>query len=127
MKKTRIALGTAVAALLIGAAAATASSAQPDKPPAPPTPAWVNADGTVDESKMPSTMPLIGSDGKVVKDANGKTLMVKTRGLLAPSGAPVAPESAPRLTPGENRSIETDEDGRVTENVEAVPSVPPAS
>jgi hypothetical protein len=42
-------------------------------PPPPPTPEWVNADGTVDESKMPEEMPLMGPDGKVVKDANGKT------------------------------------------------------
>jgi hypothetical protein len=72
---------------------------------------------------MPETMPLIGSDGKVAKDANGKTLKVKTRGLLNPSGAPVT------LKPkaGENRSTETDADGRVPENIQVGPSVPPAS
>ncbi|MEU1300904.1 hypothetical protein [Streptomyces shenzhenensis] len=53
MKKVRKAMGTAVAALLIGAAAATVSGAQPETPPPPPTPEWVNADGTVDESKLP--------------------------------------------------------------------------
>ncbi|WP_406100856.1 hypothetical protein OG698_01075 [Streptomyces sp. NBC_01003] len=120
-------MGTAVAALLIGAAAATASGAQSETPPPPPTPAWVNADGTVDESKMPEAMPLIGADGKVVKDANGKTLKVKTRGLLKPSGAPVAPKSAPAPKAGETRTTETDADGRVTENVQAQPSVPPAN
>ncbi|WP_432168192.1 hypothetical protein [Streptomyces sp. bgisy031] len=127
MKKMRIATGTAVAALLIGAAAATASGAQSETPPPPPTPEWVNADGTVDESKMPESMPLIGADGKVVKDANGKTLRVKTRGLLKPSGAPEAPRSATAPKAGETRTTETDADGRVTENVQAQPSVPPAS
>ncbi|RMB86713.1 hypothetical protein [Streptomyces shenzhenensis] len=60
MKKVRIAMGTAVAALLIGAA------------------------------------------GKVVKDANGTKAE-------------------------ETRTMETDADGRVTENVQAQPSVPPAN
>ncbi|MFG2523493.1 hypothetical protein [Streptomyces sp. NPDC048527] len=96
-------------------------------PPPPPTPEWVNADGTVGESKMPETMPLIGSDGKVAKDANGKTLRVTTYGLFNPSGAPVAPQSAPKTKAGETRSTETDADGRVTENVQAQPSVPPAN
>ncbi|WP_329256749.1 hypothetical protein [Streptomyces pseudovenezuelae] len=48
-------------------------------PLAPPAPEWGNPDGTVDESKMPEEMPLMGPDGRVVKDANGKTLMVETR------------------------------------------------
>ncbi|MCX4561492.1 hypothetical protein [Streptomyces phaeochromogenes] len=72
---------------------------------------------------MPETMPLIGSEGKVAKDANGRALRVKTRGLLNPSGAPVTPE--PKA--GENRSTETDADGRVPENIQVRPSVPPAS
>ena len=127
MKKVRIVVGTAVAALLISVAAATASGAQSETPPPPPTPEWVNVDGTVDESKIPETMPLIGADGKVVKDANGKTLKVKTRGLLKPSGAPVAPKSALAPKAGETRTTETDADGRVTENVQAQPSVPPAN
>lgn len=39
-------------------------------------------------SKMPEELPLIGADGKVVKDADGKTLMVKTRSR---SRSPVRP------------------------------------
>lgn len=72
-------------------------------------------------------MPLIGSDGKVVKDTNGKTLRIKTCSLLNPSGAPVTPQPAPRRKAGENRSTETDADGRVTQHVQVRPSVPPAS
>ncbi|WP_327575751.1 hypothetical protein [Streptomyces sp. NBC_00145] len=57
-------------------------------------------------------MLLIGADGKVVKDANGKTIKVKTRGPLKPSGAPVVPKSAPAPKAGETRITETDADGR---------------
>ncbi|MEV6542519.1 hypothetical protein [Streptomyces sp. NPDC051665] len=84
MKNTRISLaGGAVAGVLLGALAANASadeaprpadSGQAEKaavPPAPPTPEWGNPDGTVDESKMPEELPLIGADGKVVKDTDG--------------------------------------------------------
>lgn len=71
-------------------------------PPAPPTPEWVNPDGTVDESKMPEELPLIGADGKVVKDADGKTLMVETRVKIAQSGAPQAPLGRP---PGRGEAV----------------------
>lgn len=138
MKKIRVSLavGAVAGVLLLGALAANASageaprpadSGQAEKaavPPAPPTPAWVNPDGTVDESKMPEELPLIGADGKVVKDANGKTLMVKTRVKIAQSGAPQAPVAG--LRAGEERSTSTDADGRKTETVEVKPSVPPA-
>ncbi|MFE0131002.1 hypothetical protein ACFWY6_05375 [Streptomyces sp. NPDC059037] len=87
VKKAHTGMGTAVAALLIGAAAATASGAQSS----PPTPDWVNAEGAVDEGSLPETMPLIGADGTVAKDANGKKLKARTRGR-----APVALRSAPR-------------------------------
>ncbi len=122
--------------MLLGALAANASAddaprpadrGQAEKatvPPAPPTPEWVNPDGTVDESKMPEELPLIGADGKVVKDANGKTLMVKMRVKIAQSGAPQAPVDGPRA--GEKRSTSTDAEGRKTETVEVKPSVPPA-
>lgn len=82
--------------LMMGAAAATASGAQSSPPPPPPTPEWVNADGTVDESKIPEAMPLIGADGK---DANGKTLKVKTRGLFKLSG-PLPSRVGPHQSPG---------------------------
>ncbi|WP_416960520.1 hypothetical protein [Streptomyces sp. Agncl-13] len=138
MKKTRVSLagGAVAGVLLLGALAVNASadeappsadSGQAEKaavPPAPPTPEWVNADGTVDESKMPEELPLIGADGKVVEDANGKPLMVKTRVKIAQSGAPQAPVAGPRA--GEKRSTSTDAEGRKTETVEVEPSVPPA-
>ncbi|MGW0826360.1 hypothetical protein [Streptomyces sp. NPDC002845] len=138
MKKTRVSLavGAVAGVLLLGAVAANASadegprpadSGQAEKaavPPAPPTPEWVNPDGTVDESKMPEELPLIGADGKVVKDANGKTVMVKTRVKLAQSGAPQGLVAGPRA--GEKRSTSTDAEGRKTETVEVKPSVPPA-
>ncbi|WP_329063658.1 hypothetical protein [Streptomyces sp. NBC_01429] len=138
MKKTRISLavGAVAGVLLLGALAANASadesprpanSGQTEKaavPPAPPAPEWVNPDGTVDQSKMPEELPLIGADGKVAKDANGKPLMVKTRVELAQSGAPQVPAAGPRAE--EQRSTSTDAEGRKTETVEVEASVPPA-
>ncbi|GGZ88162.1 hypothetical protein GCM10010301_70610 [Streptomyces plicatus] len=70
---------------------------------------------------MPEETPLMGPDGKVVKEANGKTLMVKTRVEFSESEAPMF---GPRA--GEKRSVSTDAEGRETEIIEAVPSVPPA-
>ncbi|MFE0948397.1 MULTISPECIES: hypothetical protein [Streptomyces] len=132
MKKTRmsLAVGAVAGVLLLGGLAMNASadespsSGQTEKaavPPAPPTPEWVNPDGTVDESKMPEEMPLMGADGKVVKDADGKPLMVKTRLEFAES---VAPMVGPRAV--EKRSVSTDAEGRKTEIIEVEPSVPPA-
>ncbi|MFE4831909.1 hypothetical protein [Streptomyces sp. NPDC056672] len=80
-----------------------ADSGQTEKtavPPAPPTPVWVNPDGTVDESKMPEELPLIGADGKVVEDANGKT---SWSGRASRSRSPVRPRR-PWLVPGPGRS-----------------------
>lgn len=139
MKKAPISIAVAAAsgALLFGAVAVHASAEEPvrpvksdrlttnEQPPEPPTPEWVNSDGTVDESKMPEEMPLIGSDGKVVTNKDGKPRMVKTRGVLKPSGSPVAPAPGPKA--GEKRSTEKDADGRKIEKVEAEPSVPPAN
>lgn len=136
MKKSRISIAAAAAsgALLVGAFAVNAFVEEPvqpaksgrpatnERPPEPPTPEWVNPDGTVDVSKIPEEMPLIGSDGKVVKGADGKPLMVKTRGGLNPSGPPVAPAPGPKA--GESRSTEKGADG---ETAEIKPSVPPAS
>ncbi|MER7498374.1 hypothetical protein ABT033_38025 [Streptomyces pharetrae] len=138
MKKTRVSLavGAVTGMLLLGALVANASADEAPRPadggqaekaavpPAPPTPEWVNPDGTVDESKMPEELPLIGADGKVVKDANGKPLMVETRVKIAQSGAPQAPMAGPRA--GEKRSTSTDAENRKTETVEVMPSVPPA-
>ncbi|MFE9687933.1 hypothetical protein [Streptomyces sp. NPDC006285] len=135
MKKTRVSLavGTVAGVLLMGALAVNATaddaprpadSGQAEKAAVPPTPEWVNPDGTVDESKMPEELPLIGADGKVVKDANGKTLMVETRVKFAESGAPQGPVAGPQAD--EKRSTSTDAEGRKTETVEVEPSVPPA-
>ncbi|GGZ20216.1 hypothetical protein [Streptomyces poonensis] len=138
MKKTRVSLaaGAVAGVLPLGALTAHASadeaprpadSGQAEKaavPSAPPTPEWVNPDGTVDESKIPEELPLIGADGKEVKDANGKTLMVKTRVEIAQSDPPQASVTGPRA--GKKRSTSTDAEGRKRETVEVMPSVPPA-
>ncbi|MDG5809477.1 hypothetical protein P9869_44140 [Streptomyces ossamyceticus] len=80
--------------------------------------------GVVEFTPPRIELPLIGADGKVGKDANGKPLMVKTRVKISQSGAPQAPVAGPRA--GEKRSTSTDAEGRKTETVEVKPSVPPA-
>jgi hypothetical protein len=39
-----------------------------DEPNPPPRPAWATADGKVDRGKLPRELPVIGPDGKIVKD-----------------------------------------------------------
>ncbi|WP_327425417.1 hypothetical protein OG963_00655 [Streptomyces sp. NBC_01707] len=134
MKKIRVSLvvGAMAGMMLLGGALMANASADGGPLPADngqaekaaPTPEWVNPDGTVDESKMPEELPLIGADGKPVKDENGKTLMVKTRVKISQPDAPQAPVAGPRAV--EKRSTSTDAEGRKTETVEIKPSVPPA-
>lgn len=137
MRKARVPAAVAAVSgvLFAGALAVDASVDEPvqparsdqtvtdGRPPAPPDPEWVNPDGTVDMSKMPDSMPLIGPDGEVVKNADGDPVKVDTSGGLKPSGPTVAPSPKP----GESRTSERDADGRMTEKVEVSPSVPPAN
>jgi hypothetical protein len=81
---------------------ATASDAPP--PPAPP--AWVRTDGTVDAGKLPDAFPVVGPDGKLVKDKDGNVLRVtrsELSGKLPPGPAAVTPDRKENLTKvGEN-------------------------
>lgn len=63
-----------------------------------PHPSGSTPTGRWTDSRMPGEMPLIGSDGKVVKDGDGKPRMVRVRGVLEPSGPPVAPAHTPAHT-----------------------------
>lgn len=81
-------LGVAIA---LGAGAVVGFSSA-DKPPAVQHIApWINADGTVDESKAPAVVPVYGPDGKIlVRD--GKQMGVRVADLeriepVAPAGA----------------------------------------
>ncbi len=76
MKRALLSGTMAVTALLAGlGVGTTVALAAGDGPPPPPP--WVNEDGTVDESKIPDYAPVIGSDGKPVKDENGRQVKVK--------------------------------------------------
>ncbi|NGO42712.1 hypothetical protein G6048_11225 [Streptomyces sp. YC419] len=90
----------------------------------PPQPSWVREDGTVDMSKMPESMPVMGPDGEPLKDASGKQVMVKTE-----EDKPVEPQALPETAPNslsENGKtwVETDENGVTTEVQEIEPSIP---
>ncbi|WP_328688088.1 hypothetical protein OHA74_53255 [Streptomyces phaeochromogenes] len=130
MKRRGIAAAiVATAALLIGGVMSISASASgADSGPAsstsepPPLPPWVNADGTVDNSKMPDKVPVVGPDGKPLKDAQGNEVYVDPR-----SFDPQTDLSEKRAVPDEKRWTETDENGVTTEHVEVEPTVPAAA
>ncbi|WP_338677740.1 hypothetical protein V1460_35725 [Streptomyces sp. SCSIO 30461] len=70
---------------------------------------------------MPDTVPVVGPDGKPLKDAKGKAVRVDPRSF-EPGKAP----SERRAAPGERRWTETDKNGRMVEHVEVEPTVPAA-
>lgn len=61
---TRMALVGAGIVLAAIAVVFSVASAQAEGPPPPPP--WVNADGTVDHSRMPDQIPVLNSRGEVV-------------------------------------------------------------
>lgn len=122
MKRSHIALAVAAGAALLTGGIMSASATASDRPAPPPRPPWVNADGTVDQSKVPDTMPVMGPDGKPLKDANGKQVTVKVGPMKSPSG----PQLAPKANPKEKRWTEKDENGTTIEHVEVEPSIPTA-
>lgn len=122
MKKKGIAAAIAASAALLAGGIASASASASSTPEPPPRPPWVNADGTVDNSKMPDTLPVVGPDGKLLKDAKGAPLRTDAR--------PFEPGKAPsdkRIGPGEKRWIEKGENGETIEHVEIEPTPPPAN
>ncbi|MEU8195489.1 hypothetical protein AB0C10_17060 [Microbispora amethystogenes] len=59
----------------------TGASASDSTTPPDHLPPWVNSDGTVDQSKVPDSIPVVGPDGNLVKDKNGKDVRVKMSDL----------------------------------------------
>ncbi|MFG2563456.1 hypothetical protein [Streptomyces sp. NPDC048496] len=115
-------------AALFATGALTAAEAS-DIPPPPPAPEWVNADGTIDESKLPSEMPVIGPDGADLKDAEGNPVMADPRGGEPDyepeprcSRCPVDPPPGPDA--GDTHSVETDSNGDTVEVVDVGSDVP---
>jgi hypothetical protein len=56
----------------------------------PSRPLWVRADGSVDMTRAPEQLPVVGSNGEALRDANGRPVMEDLRQL--PSTTP--PHSA---------------------------------
>jgi hypothetical protein len=95
-KKIAVALS---AALVSGAVGFTAVAAAANGEPG--WPQWVKQDGTLDREKVPDTLPLLDSEGKVVP---GKRFQYRDDVTTPPIGGPQVPDTA-----GEQRSV--DEDG----------------
>jgi hypothetical protein len=71
---------------------------------------------------MPDTFPVMGSDGKPLKDENGKEVRVSSRMELPDK----PPQDVSKQAPGEKRWIETDENGNKIEHARVEPTVPAA-
>jgi hypothetical protein len=72
----RLATGVMVTGLAI-AIIATLAMAQSDDPP--PRPAWVNQDNSVDLSKLPDALPVVGPDGNILGHTDGSPVTVDLR------------------------------------------------
>lgn len=51
----------------------------------PPLPEWVQPDGTIDMSRAPRQLPVLGADGRPLRDASGRPVV---RPFLEPPPAP---------------------------------------
>lgn len=78
--------GLAVGAMTVLGLAIGVGFAQSDSAsePVPPRPPWVAADGTVDLSKMPTSVGVLDSNGKPLLDKDGKEVRVNPRNLRPP-------------------------------------------
>jgi hypothetical protein len=47
----------------------------------PPLPAWVNQDHSVDLSKLPDSLPVVGPDGTILRNADGSLVTVDPRSI----------------------------------------------
>ena len=65
---------TIVLTVLASAAAAQQGGADQSSPPPPP--AWVDADGKVKPESAPREVPMVGREGKLLKDDKGYDKMV---------------------------------------------------
>lgn len=70
----------------------------------PPTPAWVKANGTVDPSKIPACVGVIGSNGRPVLGRAGEPVCVSRREIM--QGPPGPPPEAPEAVNARNLDLE---------------------
>ncbi len=92
---------------LIGSAVAVV--AQEDGPP--PQPPWVQADGhSVDVTKLPALVPVLGPDGKAQRDGAGNVVMVNPKLLRDVPLAPAATSAGASVpaSPSETVEVPTD-------------------
>lgn len=82
----KIADGVAVGAVIAFGVAVGVGVAHSDtaSEPAPPRPPWVTADGTVDLSKMPSSVGVLDANGEPVLNRDGTEFRVDPRKLRPP-------------------------------------------
>ncbi|MFE7467388.1 hypothetical protein ACFU6R_25240 [Streptomyces sp. NPDC057499] len=129
MKKSRISVVAAVVAALFVTGALTAAAASEDIPPPPPAPEWVNADGSIDDSSLPSSIPVIGPDGEDLVDSKGNPVMADLR-AEEPDYEPMPRcprcpgDEPPPVGPTDTHSVETDSDGENMEVVEVGDDAP---
>ncbi len=77
----------------------------------PPEPAWVGANGTVDPSKMPACVRVVGSDGLPVSKGDGEPVCVSRTELMQPPTGlppktPAAVNASRFVLEGERRIVE---------------------
>ncbi|MFI2367005.1 hypothetical protein [Streptomyces sp. NPDC018833] len=121
MKRAHIIVVAAVAAALLTTGTLTATAT--DTPPPPPQPEWVTTDGTVDETMLPSQMPVIGPDGEALVDSSGNPVMVDPRTVepdyYPDPRCPRCPaEPPPSPDDGDQHSVATDEEGNTEEIID---------
>lgn len=119
MNRARFASVLAGTAILLNGWVLTTTASE--RPAAPPRPPWIKADGTVDRTKLPDRMPVMGPDGKPAEDASGRQITVDVR----PPGRPTGQQNKNDPS-GSNRRVEKGENGAVNEIFEVKPSSPPA-
>lgn len=130
MKRARIAVVTAVISALFATGALTAT-AEDDVPPVPENPTWVNEDGSVDESALPSEVPVVGADGEALTDAAGNPITVDPRDgdpdyepVIRCARCPEDDVDPPPVDAGDEHTVTTDADGLIDEEVEVADDSP---
>lgn len=90
----------------------TAQVSAMDESAPPDRPEWVNTDGTVDVSKLPEKIGMVGSDGEPMTDSSGNQVYAESVDLVSPpSGGPGTPD------PLQISYVTADEDDVLTEHV----------
>ncbi|MEU9674585.1 hypothetical protein AB0D92_13750 [Streptomyces parvus] len=118
----------AFASVMLAAGAITATASDIEPIPDPPT--WVGPGGKIDDSKLPSEIPVVGQDGEILKNASGEAITVDPRAGSEPDydPAPRCPrcpeEPPPGPDIGDAHTTGTSEEGFVEEVVDVTHDTP---